>query len=68
MRPGASVEVITYHAKLHAKQCLFGKASILACPCGTTHAITCSQCGEAVFVAAMPGTWCAHIDVAVWRG
>jgi hypothetical protein len=65
---GASPEVIEHHAKLHARGCLFGKASIVPCGCGLSHAINCSQCGGVVFYAVAPRSWCEHIAGAVGRG
>jgi hypothetical protein len=63
---GASAEVIHAHARAHACGEQAGASEVM-CPCGQTVALVCTVCGEPVFLAVEPGTWCEHDRRAVAR-
>ena len=62
---GASLEVLEHAGNLHARRCPDASAVTTVWPRGASSAIICSTCAEPVFVAALPGTWCAHIAGAI---
>ena len=62
---GASPEV-TLHA-ITQHPCENGRAIHCPCPCGTAVVVICSECGEAVFLAADTENWCVHAEVFYQR-
>lgn len=52
----ASMEVLAHRQRLHRQACAGPhRVRISICPCGRTHAICCTGCGEAIFLALAPG-------------
>jgi len=63
-RLGASEEIVGEHARRHG---CGPNAPMLevVCPCGTTVLLVCARCGEPVFAAVAPGTFCVHAQEAI---
>jgi hypothetical protein len=64
---GCSLEVLEYHSEQHRCQRVspFPVPDVI-CECGIAVAITCSDCGDGVFVAVNPlRRPCVHVDQLV---
>lgn len=64
-RTGASREVLSHHARLHAEQCPSEGAREVVCSCRRTLVVVCTSCNEPVFLVPAPGPWCEHAEELV---
>jgi hypothetical protein len=60
-----SREVIEHHARQHG--CPGAPAVVTRCAHNSTLLIQCGKCGQVMFIAVAPGTWCSDAAKLVSR-